>query len=541
MSFPVSAPATMSRSALWGAIVVALALVVYGNTLGNGFVWDDVPIIVQNPQNRDPGALTQILSGIDSSRVSSKTPYYRPLTRLSYWVEYQVHGLNPALCHLANLVLHAVNAFLVYRLALLLFSVELPAAFAALLFAVHPANAEAVNFLATRNTLLSTFFVLAACLCFIRGLDGARPVRTAVLTGAFFLAGIFCKETGLFVLPLFPVLALTLSSAPARQSLSRSLPVLGACALAAVGYLAIRQQILSAAGVGIEILPGLGERLVEMLYLIPCSFLPLVWPVTLRPYYPLPEALGPLIPWLAFAWAGIVALVVWVLRSVRCSATLIGLSWYLLFYLPVSGIIPIPSAPMAERYLYLPAIGLWLIAAELLRRATLRFPERKSVILTAALCLLLALGLRTGLRNLDWKSDVTLFSRLAQDAPKLAFAHHNLGTAYLDQAKDPLRAQAELEKTLALDPRYPRTHTVLGYLQMQRQNLPAADLHLSQALAQDPDDAEAHYNRAVVLEQLGRQAEAIPHLVKFLALDNPEFAGARPEAEAKLKLLQSRR
>jgi protein O-mannosyl-transferase len=527
----------ISRSWLWGALVLLLAMLSYANTLPNGFVWDDEPIIVKNPLNRDSTAIVQIVKGLDTSRVTEKTPYYRPLTRVTYWAEYQVHGLNPTLCHLANVVLHAINAFLVYRLGLLLFALEFPAAVAAILFAVHPVNSEAVNFLSTRNTLLSTLFVLAAFIAFIRGMEGGRG-RAAIWTGIFFFGGILCKESALFLIPLLPISVALLSQKPPRESLYKSFPAVAICTVVAILYLYLRQQVLNNAGITVNILPDLAGRLLDILYLIPCSFLPIIWPAQLSPYYPLPEAVVPLIPLLTVAWMAIVALVIWVFTRGRCAVTIVGLCWYVVFYLPVSGIIPIPSAPMAERYLYLPAIGVWIITAEIVRRCNLRYPAHRALVITAVALSVVTFGIRTVIRNLDWRSNYTLFSRLVETSPQQAFAHHSLGTAYLDDIKDLSKAQDELEKTLALDSYYPRTHTVLGYIQMQRGELGRADFHLTQAIIQDPNDAEAQYNKAIILEQLGKPAEAVQHLEKFLAINNPEFAASRSEAESKLRALK---
>jgi protein O-mannosyl-transferase len=522
----------------WWALVFVVALAPYATSLSNGFVWDDEPIIVKNVQNRDPGALLEILTGMDATRAADKTPYYRPLTRLTYWVEYQVHGLNPIFSHLANMLLHAASAVLVLRLALALFGTQFPALAAALLFAVHPVNAEAVNFLATRNTLLSTLFVLAALVCFLGFLETGRRTQLG-WCAAFFFLGVLSKETALCLVPLLPVTAAVLSGKPQRNALRDSLPGVLVCSALAGLYLVLRQHALSGAGASPDILTGLGDRLIEMLYLVPRSLLLLLWPRVLSPYYPLPQTLVPLIPWLALSWAGIIALVAWIATRGRCAATVLGLCWYAAFYLPASGIVPIPSAPLAERYLYLPAIGAWLIAAELLRRALERFPARKRAITGACTVLLILLAARSTLRTMDWRSNVTLFSRLVQTAPQLAFSHHNLGTSYLDEQQDPVRAQAELEQALRIDPSFPRSHTVLGFICMQRQDLAGANEHLSKALEQDPNDAEAHYNRAVIMEVQGKTRETLWHLERFLAIDNPEFAANRADAQAKVARLKA--
>jgi len=138
------------------------------------------------------------------------------------------------------------------------------------------------------------------------------------------------------------------------------------------------------------------------------------------------------------------------------------------FYLPVSGIIPFPSAPLADRYLYLPAIGLWLVAADQVGRLLYVGEKERRYGMVAAGIVLLMLAASTAARNLDWKNDVMLFSRFVMQYPDNAFGHHNLGCAYLDEAGDLHAAEREFNKALAYDPYFPRLRTQLGYIQLKR-------------------------------------------------------------------------
>ena len=142
-----------------------LTVAVYGNSLVNGFVWDDEFIIVNDPAVRDPSGAATLMFSPDVVK-----PYYRPLNRASYLLDYRLFGMRPAGFHAVNVLIHLLNVLLLYLLGLRIFRSAAPAVLAAALFAVHPVNAEAVNFLSARNTLLCLFFVLSSILVFHQGL-----------------------------------------------------------------------------------------------------------------------------------------------------------------------------------------------------------------------------------------------------------------------------------------------------------------------------------------------------------------------------------
>jgi len=280
------------------------------------------------------------------------------------------------------------------------------------------------------------------------------------------------------------------------------------------------------------------------LYIVPRALLTIAWPPAGSPRYFLPEALGPLALPLALGWTAILAALWWLLGPGRSATTRFGLAWLALFWLPVSGLVPFPGVPLADRYLYVPAIGLWLILGDQLVRLAARLAARPGLARPAALggaacgaALLLALAAGTLDAVRAWSGDVALFTRVVERSPGEAFGHHNLGTAYLDLAGDLDGAERELERALALDPAFPRLRTQLGWVRLRRGDNQGALAHYRAALALDPRDAEATLNAGLASERLGDWAAAMAFYRRFLELPPGELAAARPETEEKLRLL----
>jgi tetratricopeptide (TPR) repeat protein len=217
------------------------------------------------------------------------------------------------------------------------------------------------------------------------------------------------------------------------------------------------------------------------------------------------------------------------------------LLWLAAFYLPVSGIVIFPSSPMADRYLYVPAIGLWIVAADQAIRFFSSSAAARRYAVIAVTLLLLVLAVLTIRRNMDWKSDVTLFARLVEQYPDNAFGHAGLGEAYFmrnrqDEGELKL-AEQEFAKSLAQNPLIPGVHTKIGYIRLARGDSEGAVHYYTIALGLHPSDKEARLNRGIALENLGRQKDAINDFKHFLAISGNELADARPYAESRIREL----
>lgn len=552
----------MEKNWLPGLLVAVVAFVVYANSLGNGFAMDDNGVILNNPVFQ--GSPWSLFTTMDTVSDVVPIPYYRPLTYLSFMMEERLHGFNPFLVRLLNVLLHSGNAFLVYLLARTLLNNTNAALLAGLFFAVHPLHTEGVDFNAGgRNTLLACFFVLSAYLIHRRSV-----IRNGLL-GAFggacmFLGGLFSKEMALMALPFILLLEreqiLQGTKTLRLRAGMRLLPYAGATLL----YLALRQLTLAASGVqsglipgtgdqvsaSLYIMPDLGSRLLSNLYIIPRYFLTVIYPVALSSVYEVPEDLHLLALPLTAAWLCIILVFSWIFLRGRSHATLFGLGWSFFFWLPVSGIVWFASSPLADRYIYIPAIGFWIIVAD---QASRHFPTGKSgrIALGAAAVVLLVLALLTIKRNRDWKDDIALFSRVTVQYPDNPYGHAYLGDAYfLKQGERNLKmAEQEFEKALDLQPmiykdgrEIPPLYSLmvndkLGHIRVARGDYEGALHYYSRALSIYPLDREALLNRGMTLDRLGRSDEAITDYQRFLRAPGSAFSDRQHYAEGRVREL----
>ncbi|MFZ4855027.1 MAG: tetratricopeptide repeat protein [Desulfuromonadaceae bacterium] len=514
-----------------GLTVAMVAFFVYANSFGNGFVWDDDLVILANPALN--GSLSDIFSSIDTGRVTEPTPYYRPLTLLTYLFEQRLHGFTPFLVRIVNVLLHVTNTFLVYRLSTSLKISRSAAVISGLLFAVHPLQSEAVDFNSSRNTMLAAFFILTTYLSHQRSVRD-NSVAWAYAGASLLFAGLLSKEIALFVLLMVGFIEFRHyrddASCTWRAAIFRLTPYAIIFAL----YMVLRNHALAGAGVHLDILTGLGARLLDNIYIIPRYLLTVVWPVSGSAKYFLPDDLNLLALPLAAAWSLIIGMCLWLLTKGRTPATIFGFAWLIAFWLPVSGIFPIPSAPLADRYLYVPAIGLWLIASDQfvsLFQST-RLPQRYGTV--AMVVVVMLLSIVTYRRNTVWNNDISLFTRLAEQHPERAFAYHNLGCAYLDKVKNFDLAERSFEKALALQPTFPRLQTQMGYVRLLRGDYKGALQHYMGALQINPFDAEAHLNSGSALENLKRYDEALFEYQRFLDTPGYELPEARRTTHLKI-------
>jgi Flp pilus assembly protein TadD len=519
----------------WPALLAVAALATYATSLRNGFCWDDQFIVVENTQALTLARPAEILLGPDVLHPGQPTPYYRPLTRLSLVVDRRLYDLDPLPYHLESAALHALAVVLLFAFARQLGASAWAAGVAALLFAVHPIAAEVVDLAAHRNNLLSVVFVLGAALAYARGRSPLRAGWIGVAAVLFFL-GLASKETALMLLPLlawrelFPISGLR---ARVREAALALTPLV----VAVLFYLFLRARALSGpSGSPIALEPI--EGLTRSLHLVPKYLTLLAWPAGLTVHHAPPERFLESGGALTVAWVVLGLAVVAVLRTRRPLSSL-GLLWAAVNFVPVSTIVPIPSSPFAERFAYLPAIGLWLVLADQLERLRERRPALRRPVTAAVAAVVLALAVRTARRNLDWRDNLSLFTSAAQVVPDSVDAANNLGLA-LQAAGDEPGARREWERAVALDPSNAGALVLLAELDARGGDLPGARARLERAVAVRPGDAEARFDLALTAEQMGDLVAALQQYEAFIALAPVDHAELIPRVEERVAVLRAR-
>jgi protein O-mannosyl-transferase len=517
--------------------VLALAIVtlsVYSVSFFNGFVLDDEIIIVKNSLTLSLDNIRTVLFSPDLIK-----PYYRPLNRATYLLDYWIFGMSPMWFHAANIFIHLLSALLLYRIGSRILQSRSAGFVAALLFAIHPVNSEAVNFISARNTLLSLFFCLASFLAFMQAKE--KGIRWPFLSAFLFFCGLLSKETSLMLIALIaPFILLPLPEATSekgRMNLFSLLPYLFFMAV----YFAMR--IYSLHGMmGISIPDaGLLSRLARNYHIIPQYIALLVFPTDLTVCHNVPggDLFNP--AWFFPVWVALLVTIWLIIRS-HNKAALFGLAWCAINYLPISNIVPIPSEAMTERFLYLPAVGFFLVVGA--GFAWLFNLERARRPVWAIIAVItIVLSTVTVYRNLDWRDGYSLFASAVRNNPASSEAHYNLGTAMREKG-DLSAARQEWETALKLNPGNSDALIQMGTFEATQGNLQRAEQYYIAALNSpggraDPEKSMAHYNLGKIYEKWQRPELALKHYELFLKLVDVYYIEYEQDAKQRVARLRA--
>jgi hypothetical protein len=478
----------------WLPAIAVLALAAASFGLANGFAYDDVFVIVENPLVRHLASWPDVWS----SAYWPSGLLYRPLTIQLFAIEWALGGGQPGVFHLVNAGLAIATAIVLWRLAQTL--LPPPAAFVAVaVFAVHPVHVEAVANVVGQAELLATLFAVLALERFLAWrragpLSASRRWALALLT----LLAILSKETGYAIPLLLAAAELTVIRAEqgpgwrVRSAVVAVLPQLGALLAAAAMRLAVLGPTTGGApATGLRDL-GTAERLVGMLAVVPHWFRLLLWPAHLQAEYGPPAlavtgSIGTLhVLGLALVLAT-VALAGWTWRT-RPVVTF-GIAWTAIALLPVSNLLAPTGVILAERTLYLPSAGAVLAlgagwAALVERGVTIR-AARFTLHLATGVALLLGLT-RTAARSRVWRDTDSFVAGLLADAPNVSRAHK---VAALHWTRTGRSAEAELAWRTALElyDGDPRVYEELGQLYRSTGRCPQALAVLEPGLQRHPD------------------------------------------------------
>ena len=442
---------------------------------------------------------------------------YRPLTNLSYAVDYLLFGDRAAGFHCTNLLLYGLTVFCILVLCRRLFSGELAAASVAIVFAMHPVHCEVVDSVAGRSELLSLLLLVLMHLSIFaaRKHVGWRAYRRWIIALMCYALALLSKESAVGALAVVGVYLLSRDAHRSGRAFAQQLIPLVPFVGLSVGWFCLRYWALDGRIRPDEVVFS-GHALETRLFTIGAigtEYLRLmVAPFILQPdvYY---EAAIGFVSGLSFAsvagWlliAATVTLWLWlgyvVLRRGKQehAVSLFGLSWSIAFLAPVSHVVPF-GALMAERFLYAPSLGFAIVGVESLRRASLRglqdVDTRRRVaigLLFLGVCLS---GWRSYDRAYEWASRTRLWESALTHVPNDHRAQTNMGVAYL-RAGELDRGAVALARAVAIKPSYGKALSGLAYVAMQRGQLDQAEVTLKRIVKQNPRNANAWSNLGVI-------------------------------------------
>jgi tetratricopeptide (TPR) repeat protein len=539
-----ASPPVVEPHSGWGNVVVCilLALVVwavFGQTRHFEFVnFDDGRLIYEN------AAIIHGLSwdGVIKAFTHINADEWWPLTTLSHMLDCQLYGLEPGGHHLTNVLLHAATAILLFLVFRNLTGAFWPSAFVAAVFAVHPLRVESVAWVTERKDVLSgLFFVLTlgAYARYVRrsevrsltsGLDHLPSSNFYLLSLFFFALGLLSKT----MLVTLPFVLLLLDYWPLRRVTSDGWRVTGiiwrrliieklpflllSAAACAATILAQKGTIQTGLDLGFS--ARIGNAVVSY-----ASYLgQMVYPFGLAVFYPHP---GNQLSGETVFWCLVILLLIsgGVMRWQRVRPyLLVGWLWYLGMLVPVIGFLQVGIQARADRYTYLPQLGLYIMVAWGAVDLCRNWRWRRVVLPTAATLILTGLMFLAHVQTGYWRDSVSLWSHTLDCTSGNFLAHHTLGSALATQGKSD-EAIPHYVAALRINPDYPDTHYNLGVALTRLGKRNEAVQHYERALQLKPDYAQAHNNLGLELAAQGKAAEARRHFEQALQF-KPDYADA---------------
>jgi len=502
------------------AIVCAAA---YAGVVRCGFInaYDDFTYITNNPVVK--AGLTAkgfLWAFAETGKVSGN---WHPLTWLSHMLDVELFGLRPASHHITSLLLHIANTVLLFVLFARMTKSNWRSALVAALFALHPLHVESVAWVAERKDVLSTFFMMLSMLAYTRYVESPSvkrylPVFAAYALGLMSKPMLVSMPILLVLLDVWPLGRLqvtgdrlqkgrdaSLASSSLSTSLLEKLPLFalsaGSCVVALIaqrhGEAVARLDLLPVwARLGnavISYASYLGKTLAPVDLVLPYSH-----PGT---HFSRWEALGSAALLLA------ISAIAWRLRA-KYANLIVGWLWYVLTLVPVIGIVQVGSQGMADRYTYIPLIGVFAAVVWLIPEPASKDRGRARAIAVVSVAVLLALAVGTWRQVRYWRNSVALFSHAVACTSNNGLAELGLGVAL---ATDERYADAipHLRARLKLAPEDALARFHLAYALMRLDRLDEAIEEYTIGLRHEPGDPQAHYQLAVALHKSGRLREAV--------------------------------
>ncbi len=507
------------RDLLIGMFLIIITLIAYWQVQYFDLIdYDDVSYIVKNRHVRSGLSC----DGFFWAMTDIHTGYWHPLTWLSHMLDYQLFRSNAGGHHWTSLIFHVANVVVLYVLLKRTTGAVWQSAFVAALFAVHPLNVESVAWVAERKNVLSAFFWIMAMWAYVYYVDRPAWYRYALVLLAF-VFGLMAKP----MLVTLPFVLLLLDYWPlgrlnswkdVNKLIVEKIPLFViTVAMSVFTFLSTRHE---GAVISFDAL-SFGDRILNVVVSYAKYLGNIFWPADLAVFYPYRREFD------LFQLAGAAAILFFIsclviLLSRRYRYGLVGWLWYLGTLVPVIGFVQAGDQAMADRYMYVPGIGLFVMTVWGVSDLLKKWPKKNIISVASAGAVLSALIICTYYQVMYWQNSVTLFEHALKVTHDNALAHNNLGVALLNKGR-PDEAEKHFSITIQIKRDYPGAHANMGLALASRGKLHEAMAYYREALRINGNDEKAHNNLGALLAGMGKNDEAALHFQDALRI-NPENA-----------------
>jgi tetratricopeptide (TPR) repeat protein len=454
---------------------------------------------------------------------------WNPIIWLSLMCDYELFGLNPPGYHLVNLFFHLLNTILLF---LILFKItrELwKSAFVAALFAIHPLHVESVAWIAERKDVLSTFFFMMTIGAYVFYIEHKTVVRY-VATCIFFVLGLMSKTMlvslpfVLILLDYWPLGRLQWSLPAGRTWVQIRKLLLEKIPLFTLSvFFSVIAIISQKRGGYLDLYIPLTARVSNAFRSYVIYLYKTAWPLDLAFFYPYPTILPPWqIVGSAFILIVVSFCVLWKIKKYPYLA--IGWLWYLGTLMPVIGIIQIGSQAYADRYTYIPLIGIFLMFVWAISGLSIYFPYRQKILSIGGAVLLSCLAAITYIQTRYWQ-DALILNTHAIQITENNYTAYNMRGFFYDDLGNYRQAISNYDKSIEISPNYADAYNNRGIAYASLGNYKQVIDDFDRAIKINPHKAEAYYNRGVAYHYLGDYSQTINDFNRAIEID-PNYANA---------------
>jgi tetratricopeptide (TPR) repeat protein len=454
---------------------------------------------------------------------------WHPLTSLSHLLDYELFGLEPAGHHLTSLLFHIASTLLLFGILKRMTGAIWASAFVAAAFALHPLNVESVAWVAERMNVLSTFFWLLTIAAYIRYAERPGVGRFLLVVWVFGLsimtkAMVVTLPFALLLLDYWPLNRLQWRRRVEQEDSSEPQAHQTGSQGVSIWHLLLEKTPLFLLTIGLStvtyiaqqkggVMSDLGNvplkyRAANALVSYVTYIRKMVWPSRLAVFYPHPFDKLPLWQVLASALLLLIITIAVILLIRRRRYPAVGWFWYMGILVPVIGLVQVGSQAMADRYTYLPFIGLFIMIAWGLPDLLAKWRYRSVALVAAALAVLLALAVCTRLQLRHWRNNKALFEH-AISVTGDSFVMNNNYANILNRIGQVENAIGYFYRALRIKSNSPEVHNNLANALGKLGRIDEAIKHFKKALELRPGFAQAHYNLAIALDKQGEIDEAI--------------------------------
>ncbi len=513
--------------------------------------FDDAEYVTENRHVQD--GLT--VKGIAWAFTTGYASNWHPLTWISHMVDVQLFGLQPGWHHLTSLLFHLANTVLLFLVLHRMTRALWQSAFVAALFALHPLHVESVAWAAERKDVLSTFFWMLTMGAYVSYV--ARPGLRRYLTLLLcFASGLMAKPMlvtlpfVLLLLDYWPLRRLEQKKPPEevrkpllgdkenrpppekapvqpgghrpliRPLLTEKIPLFVLALLSSVVTYLVQRH---GGTVGsLEAFPP-SARIINAFVSYIAYMVKMLWPTSLAVFYPHPTS------WPLWQILGSLALLLAITAIVIRGAkkhpyAAVGWFWYVGTLVPVIGVVQVGSQALADRYTYIPLIGLFIIVAWAIPELLKKWPYRKEALIASSVLCLLCLSLVTWRQVGYWRSSIALYDHAMEVAPRSSPIHINRGAAYIGLANY-TQAIADFDRAIEINPWYEEAYNNRGVAYSNLADYTQAIADFDRAIEINPRYGDAYNNRGLAYNNLGNCTQAIADFDRAIEI-NPRYGEA---------------